>query len=197
MGAEARRYAELARRLPQRPDVQEALRDAGFAPYFLVNGLITASEQSRHEDRAFTVGALAVGLVEFADYFAALANRLEPAFAGFAPEEEKLLFQAQKRYFAYCISQLSEAGMGEDGVFMTMKGDALDQATSYAVRDVLEGGPDALAASSLFTAEEKRLWAELYASAYGDGKDIPRLLDALQAHFAAEYRLPFKKSPTS
>jgi|GEM_PF-6838118 len=193
MGRAAKVYGELARRLHERPDVSAALKGAAFAPYFLVNGFILGCNLSVHADRAFLLDRLSAGLVEFADYLLFVANRLEPEAPAPTPEEEKALLAAQTRYFAYCVAQIGECGMGVDGVFMTMKGDSVDQGSSYAVRDLLEGGPDAIEASPLYTDDEKKLWLAVYAAAPDEAQ---RRFEALQQHLVSAHRLPFLKSPT-
>lgn len=188
MGADARDYADALRTLPQKPGLdREALRKASFRPFFLVNGLTQASLLARHEDRAFLLSALAAGLVEFADYFEAIhPDRLVP---NETPEELNRLESLQRRYFAFCVAQLSECGMDSEGIFMTMKGDSLDMATSFAIREILEEGPDAIAGSSLYTDQEKQLRSAVYANE-------PGAVKALQQHLTSTYQLPFRNSPT-
>jgi hypothetical protein len=187
MGADARLYAEAAREATKPADL-EALVKASFRPFFLANGLTQASLLKRHADRAFLLEALATGLVEFADYFEGISpDRIAPDET---PEEFERLAALQRRYFAYCVAQLSECGMGMEGIWMTMKGDSLDMETSYAVRAILEEGPEKIAASPLYSDEEKRLWAAAYAQTPGAFQELQRLL--VETH-----KLPFKKSPAS
>lgn len=162
------------------------LRGIGFRPFFLLNGLILAS-MYRNPMRAFVLDVLSTGLSEFLDYFAYIQHR---DGSSVTPEQFAKLGRQQKRYFAYCLAQLSEAGMELDGIFMTMKGDTLDQATSYAVRACLEEGPAAVLASELFTEAERALWKALFDQA-------PGAWERMQRHLVETYGLPFTAAPTA
>jgi hypothetical protein len=94
----------------------------------------------------------------------------------------------QKRYFAYCLAQLSEAGMELEELFMTMKGDTLDQGSSYAVRACLEEGPEAVLASELFTEAERAHWKAVFAGE-------PGAWERMQKHLIETYQLPFRAPP--
>jgi hypothetical protein len=185
MGADARAYAEAARRLTSDANRADAVK-AEFRPFFLANGFIQATQCADHARRAFLLEALAAGLAEFADYFDAIhPDRLRPEETD---EECERLRAEQKRYAAYCAAQLTECGMDMEGVWMTLKGDALDVETSAQIRAILEEGPERVAACALFSDEEKRLWA-----AAGSGG--PEAFEALQRALVAAHKLPFKKAP--
>jgi hypothetical protein len=187
MGTEAKAYVAAARQVLEHADLA-ALDEAAFRPFFLVNGLAQAAQFGRHADRAFMLEVLAAGLVEFADYFEAIhPDRLAPEET---PEEFARLLTVQRRYFAYCAAQLSEAGMSLEGIWMTMKGDSLDQKTSSDIRDILEEGPEKIAASPLYSDREKQLWAAAYAQGLA-------AFEELRQHLVSTYQLPFKRSPTA
>jgi hypothetical protein len=185
-GSDAAAYGARFSHLSGPSHAATDLRGVGFRPFFLLNGLILAS-QHRNPMRAFVLDVLATGLNEFLDYFAFILDRDGSTVTA---EEFEHLRTEQKRYFAYCLAQLSEAGMELDGLFMTMKGDTLDQGSSYAVRACLEDGPEAVLASELFTEAERALWKAVFAQA-------PEAWRRMQEHLIAEYDLPFRAAPSA
>ena len=179
LGEDAKTYAALMRALPRQRDVPGLLRPASFRPLFLVNGLIVAASLKRPQ-RAVLLESLAAGLLEFADYFEALAER--PAAPALPAERLKAL---QARYFAYCAAQLVECGLPVSGVLATMKGDACDEDTAYEIRRWLEDGPAAMLESDLLTAREKELWRAVFERGRG-------AWPALRSHLVETYSLPFR-----
>jgi hypothetical protein len=183
-GSDAAGYGERLAQLSGPSRMGTDLRGLDFRPFFLLNGLILASHY-RNPVRAFVLEVLATGLTEFLDYFAFIQDR---DGSSVTPEQFEALGAQQKRYFAYCLAQLSEAGMDLDGLFMTMKGDTLDQGSSYAVRACLEDGPEAVLASELFTPAERAHW-----KAFFDGE--PGAWERMQKHLIETYQLPFRSAP--
>lgn len=181
LGGDAAVYARLMPRLPRHADVPGALQSARFRPLFLINGLIHAAALSRMPRRVL-LEALAAGLLEFADYFAALGGQDRPAF----PVEQGAALQ--KRYFAYCLAQLVECGFSLTAALATMKGDALDPQTGYEVRSWIEEGPQAMLASERLTWKER----ELLGAVFRGGKGA---WPAFRDHLVAAYQLPFRTIP--
>lgn len=153
-------YAGVLARLGERRlDVAGALRDAAFRPYFLLNGLLCAANQSREEAR-YTVRALAGGLEQFAPYFATKFGSAGGVAQGSEDRE-------QHRFLGFLVAQLPACGMGFDGVLATMKADSLDLGTAYEVRTILEEGPEALLQSPLFDEADRVHWKQLFDGAPG------------------------------
>lgn len=177
LGEEATRYAELMPKLPRHPDVPGALVGAEFKPLFLLNGLIHAAAMPRMP-RRLLLEALSAGLLEFVDYFEALAG-------GGALENAA---DKQKRYFAYCLAQLVECGVDLTTAMTIMKGDALDQGSAYEVRSWLEDGPDAMLRSALLTDRER----DLFSAVFSEGRAA---WPALRDHLVTTYSLPFRPAP--
>ena len=174
VGATADAYCRLMRLMPEQPDVLAELRGVHFRPFFLLNGLILAANY--HHVQSFVLRALASGLEQCAAYLV----HLHADHTGAAPDLER----QQKRFMAFCIAQLSECGMPMEGLFQTLKGDVVDQGASAQLRTILEEGPPALAASSVFTDEEKRLWSAIFANE-------PVAWTAMQHHLVTEYGFTF------
>jgi hypothetical protein len=183
-GSDAAEYGERLGQLSGPSRAATDLRGLTFRPFFLLNGLILASRH-RNPMRAFVLEVLATGLTEFLDYFAFIQDRDAGTFT---PEQFEALRAEQKRYFAYCLAQLSEAGMELEELFMTMKGDTLDQGSSYTVRACLEGGPEAVLASELFTEAEQAHWKAVF-----DGQ--PGAWARMQRYLVETYQLPFRAAP--
>ncbi len=183
-GSDAAGYGERLGQLSGPSRMATDLRGLDFRPFFLLNGLILAS-RFRNPMRAFVLEVLATGLTEFLDYFAFIQDR---DGSGITDEQFEALRTQQKRYFAYCLAQLSETGMELDEIFMTMKGDTLDQGSSYAVRACLEDGPEAVLASELFTQTEREHWKTVF-----DGD--PGAWERMQKHLIETYQLPFRAAP--
>jgi len=176
----ARAIAELARTLDG-ADVPVALRDIGFFRFILANGLLQA-QRYEGELRTFVIRALALGVREFAAYLAFVNARFaETTYDGVKDDA--------KRFYAFCIAQLIEVGFEMDGLLMTLKGDAYDQADAYEFRRLREDGPDAFADSYLFDADEKRLWNAVF-----DGGAQPAIT-ALQRYYVERYDIPFIPAP--
>jgi hypothetical protein len=177
---EAATYAELLRTLGPGTDVPGTLRGHEFRPFLLLNGLLHAGRVPE-APRRWILAALADALTAFADYFAFLVDRDPTGFDAAALE------RLQRRYFAWCVAQLGEAGMELDGIFLTMKGDTLDQGSSMQVRLILDEGPAGLLASDLYTDAEKVLWERMFA---GDEQAWPALRDLLVATWEVPFRAP-------
>lgn len=177
-GSDADQYVGRIRQTLKDPDTAFDLRGIEFRPFLLTNGMIHATQGNFEFIKAF-FPALSIGLKEFSSYLAVVGYRLP------SPADELDLKYQQSRYFAYCISQLIEFGMGFDGILKTMKGDSLDQETSYAVRDVLEGVVE-FSQSPLFNDIEKQWWETCFKEA-----DNQQVWTDLQAFFVKEYKLPF------
>lgn len=162
-------------------DLPVECRELGFFRFFPVNALIQA-QRLRHALRMFVLRAIAVGLHEFARYFAYLENRSTRVAYDELPRDEK-------RYFAFGIVQLIEIGFGMDELLMTLKGDAYDQADAYELRRLREDGPDAFADSYLFDDHEKKLWNAVF------DKGGPEAIAALQRYLIDTYAVPFVPAP--
>jgi hypothetical protein len=156
------RYAALLQQLGDGsddvPDVLTQLRGVELRPYFLLNGLLHAA-QWQEEGARRTCYVLGRGLQAFAALFDDGRQEL------------------QGSYFAFLIAWWPSCGIGLEAVLATMKADALDLATAYAARELLEGGPPAFGHSELFDDAEKQLWAALFADEAGAA-------ERLQLHFA-------------
>lgn len=159
-------------------DVPLELRSIGIFRFFLANALIQA-QQLTHRYRMFAYRAIALGLREFADYFAHLDRTSSIADAP----------QQQKRYFAFASAQLIEMGMDMDGLLMTLKGDTADQGDSYEVRRLREEGPDAFKTTHLFDDREKELWTAMFDA------QAPEAVTALQQYLVKTYEVPFLAAP--
>ncbi len=179
-GSRAEKIFQLIKDLDGK-DIAVACRDIGFFRFFLVNTLIQA-QRLNHELRMIALRAIGNGLHEFAAYFSYLDSKTtRTSYAELANDS--------KRFFAFCIAQLIELGFDMDGLLMTMKGDAHDQADAYELRRLREEGPDAFANTYLFDAEEKKLWDAVF------DKGGQPAVSALQRHFVTKYELPFIATP--
>ena len=164
-------------------DIPTECREIGFFRFFVVNGLVQA-QRLRHEFQMFALRAIAVGLREFATYFAYLDSKsTRTAYPDLA--------QDQKRFFAFCIAQLIELGFGIGELLLTMKGDASDQGDALELRRLREEGPDAFAVSWLFDEREKELWHAVFADRGPDATT------ALQRYFVQTYGVPFVPAPAA
>jgi len=180
--SDAAAYGERLRLLDADPHAATDLRGIAFRPFFVRNGLVLASQYAPPV-RMFVLGVLATGLTEFLDHFALIAHR---DGAPLPPEGAEAARALEKRYFAYCLAQWTELGMEFDEVFLTMKGDALDLVSSAQVRDCLDGGPEAVLLSELFTEEERALWRDVFDGAPGAWTRMRRrLVDTYQLPFLA------------
>jgi hypothetical protein len=162
------RYAAVLGRLDEAElDVPGLLVGAGFRPFFLLNGLLHASRLEEDGVRS-VCRALALGLDQFAEYFAARD--------GDHALPDGAVMREQARYFAFLTAQMPEVGMGLDGILPTMKADAADLGTAHAVREILEGGPQVLVASRLIPDDERALWRRIFG---GEGRAADELRDLL------------------
>jgi hypothetical protein len=183
--SDAAAYGERLRLLDADPHAATDPRGIAFRPFFVRNGLVLASQYAPPV-RMFVLGVLATGLTEFLDHFALIAHRDGVPLSSEGAEVARAL---QKRYFAYCLAQWTELGMEFDEVFLTMKGDALDLVSSAQVRDCLDGGPEAVLLSELFTEEERALWRDVFDGAPGAWTRMRRQL-------VDTYQLPFRAMPS-
>lgn len=173
-------YAAVLRRLDEAElDVPGLLVGSSFRPFFLLNGLLHASRLQENGVGA-VCRALALGLDQFAEFFAARSGDRDTRIESWSRE--------QSRYFAFLLAQMPEVGMGLDGILPTMKADSVDQGTAYAVREILEGGPEALLASRLIDDDERAIWQRIFAGE-------PTAGDVLRDHLATKWDLRIVRHP--
>jgi len=184
IGKDAAVYALAIQRLRVDQDIPEELRPAHVRPFFLINGLLLATSLPG-KPLAALFEALATGLLEFADYFELISDRFEGKAPPLSDEQAEA---AEKRYFAYCLAQLTECGMPLTGVFATMKGDSLAQSTAYEVRAWIEEGPQRMLRSELLTPAERALWKDLFDRGQ-------QAWPALRDHLVATHSLPLRRIP--
>jgi hypothetical protein len=162
-----------------------SLRGLRFAPQFLFEGLRLLSGRDERM-RRYLLEVLAAGLATFADYFERIANRLEAAEP--TPAQVAALEPLKKRYFAYCLAQLTEAGMDLHDVFSAMKLDTLDMNSSLDVHGWQKKGRTAILAAPLFTPAEHALWRAIFDQEDGAWA-------RMREHLVAVYQLPFLPRP--
>ncbi|OJH42426.1 hypothetical protein [Cystobacter ferrugineus] len=177
-------YGERLRLLEKAPRVATDLRGLSFRPSFVRDGLVLASQYAPPV-RMFVLDVVATGLTEFLDHFAHISRREGTSPPPAELEAARVL---QKRYFAYCLAWWTELGMEFDEVFLTMKEDALDLFSAAQVRECLDGGPEAILGSELFTEEERALWKDVFDGA-------PGAWTRMRRNLVDTYQLPFRALP--
>jgi hypothetical protein len=172
-------YRHRLQRMFQEPDNLTDFRDCKFRPFLVLNGFLHAS-RCAFPGTVFTLARIADALDHFAGYLAFITKQ------EFQPNRVRKgrLEREQKRFQAFCIAQLLECGMDLATILVTLKGDALDYATSMELRECCET-PEHLSRSKLFTSAEH----ELFRACREDGAG--QTWDALQAHFVRTYHVPF------
>ncbi len=177
-------YGERLRLLESEPSAATRPHGLAFHPCFVHDGLVLAA-QFAPPLRMFVLEVLATGLTEFLDHFARITHR---EGAPLPPGELEAARALERRFFAYCLAQWTELGMEFDEVFVSMKGDALDLFSAAQVRDLVDGGPEAILGSELFSPDEQALWRDVFDGGHGAWTRLRR-------HLVDSYRLPFLPLP--
>ncbi len=185
-GSDAAGYLQRLGRLAEAASQETlSLRGLRFVPQFLYQGLRLFHGWDV-EMRRYLLDVLATGLRTFVDYFERIAERLQTAEP--TPEQLAALEPLKKRYFAYCLAQLTEAGMDLHDVFTTMKLDTLDMHSSLDVHGWQKKGRAAILTAPLFTPDEHALWRAIFDQEDG-------AWERMRQHLVAAYALPFLPRP--